>query len=246
MKIAGRHLVLVLVPLILLALIFYARQARDRLRASATASQVERLTLQLQGSGRLSRPDANVGRALQAGLEALRGAAEDDPAEVAVPIAQAALYRLLGRPQAAVRAYEEGLAIESRPEIYAQLGHTLWGMEEPEAARQAFRRAVSLDHNLARELRIYLPALEEHWRKRRETHRHRRAPGAGEAGDEALKPAAASGESEGEGTSEGGGRARGEERIGTPEGSDDTVARESVSETSSPEDPADDGHGEDP
>lgn len=183
MKLSGRRVALILLPLILLSLALYAREARDRLRASATAVQVERLTLQLQGSGRLSRPDPSVARALEAGLGALRQAALDDPAEVAVPMAQAALYRLLGRPRAAVRAYEEGLGIESRPEIYAQLGHTLWAAGEEEEAREAFRRAVRLDHNLARDLRIYLPELEAQWKKRRQTRRDRGSRESGSSGN---------------------------------------------------------------
>ena len=165
---AGNVVLVVLAVLLIGALWFRGQEGLERLRANQIVGQVERVTLQLQGSGQLSRGNPAVGRTLEAGIEALRRGRDDDPAEVSLPVAQAALYRLLGRPQAALRAYQDGLAIESRPEIHAHIGHTLWAQGDHEAARESFHRAVLLDPNLAWELRVYLPDLEEAWSRRRD------------------------------------------------------------------------------
>lgn len=154
----GRTLAIVLGLLAALALWQYLGYAQRRWRASFDLAQVEALTFRLSAEGHLKRRplDPRVVRMLDKGVGVLRQAHERDPVEIGVPVAEGALFSLLNRPQAAIRAYERALLIEARPEVYAHLGRTRLRMGDGEGARQEFRRAVLLDHNLAKEFRPYL------------------------------------------------------------------------------------------
>lgn len=154
----GRALAIILVLLVGFAVWRYGGYAQQRWRASFDLAQVEALTFRLSAEGHLKRRplDRRVVRLLDRGVGILRQAHDRDPAEIGVPVAEAALYSLLDRPQAAIRAYERALLIEPRPEVFAHLGRTRLRLGEGEEARQEFRRAVLLNHNLAKEFRPYL------------------------------------------------------------------------------------------
>ena len=154
----GRVLAIVGGVLVVLALWRYGQYAEQRWRASFDLAQVEARTVQLSARGYLARRPLprQVVQVLDQGVNVLRRAHERDPAEVGVPVAEGALYILLDRPQAAIRAYERALIIEPRPEVYAHLGRTRLRLGDGEGARLDFRRAVFLDHNLAKEFRPYL------------------------------------------------------------------------------------------
>lgn len=155
---SGRSVAIVGGLLVMFGLWRYGAYAEDRWRASFDLAQVEAVTFRLSAEGHLARrPLARpVVQVLDKGVNVLRQAHERDPVEVGVPVAEGALYILLDRPQAAIRAYERALLIEPRPEVYAHLGRTRLRLGDGEGARLAFRRAVFLDHNLAKEFRPYL------------------------------------------------------------------------------------------
>lgn len=145
---SGRRLVWPLIVLLGVALFFTARRAEERLRGSRQLNTAEAITLQTSLQGRVD------GRVLQRSLEILRQTEKLLPTEVAVPVARGGQYLLLQRPKAAIRAYRQALDFERRGEIYANLGRALVLAGELEKARNAFRVAVLLDHNLA-------PALQQ-------------------------------------------------------------------------------------
>lgn len=159
----GRRLAPLAVLLLLFVLWRHGQASVERWRASRDVAQVEALTLRLSAEGHLARKplDPRVVRWMDTGLEVLRQANLRDPVEISVPIAEAALYSLLDRPQAAIRAYERALRIEPRPEIFANLGRTRLRLGDGEGARQEFRRAVLLNHNLAKEFRPYLDRSDD-------------------------------------------------------------------------------------
>lgn len=156
--VTGRRLLWVLIPLLAVALGLQLRQAERRWRASHQLALIEHTTRRLAEQGVLSRRPLppRVQRLLEQGTRILRDAGPLDPVEVGIPIARGSLYRLLSRPKAAVRAYEEALELEVRSEIYLNLGRIHLGGGEPEAARAAFGKAVLLNHKLIKELRPYL------------------------------------------------------------------------------------------
>ncbi len=143
---SGRQLFWVLLPLAGLCLLSQARHAGQVLRASRQLSAVEAITLRASQSGRLD------GRLVEQNLQVLQQAAELAPTEVAIPIARGALYLLSQRPQAAIRAYREALSLEPRAEVYANLGRAQMAAGEHAAARESFRLARRLDHNLTASL----------------------------------------------------------------------------------------------
>jgi O-antigen ligase len=155
----GRAWFLVLVLLSILVL--YLRQAEGRLRASHQLAAVEQMTVQLAQQGMLaSRPLApQVRRLLESSASGLREAGERDPVEVGIPIARGSLFFLLGREQAAIRAYEEALALEARSEIYANLGRVHFTAGDLDAAREAFRSAQRLNRDVNKKYRAYVDQL---------------------------------------------------------------------------------------
>jgi tetratricopeptide (TPR) repeat protein len=119
-----------------------------RLKASRLLRQVEVLSMAAASAGQAPTQ-------LMAGnLEALRQAAPLDPVEVGIPIARGTQYLFLARPEAALRAYEEALALEPRPEGYLNLGRAQWLAGRKDEARRSFELAVRLDPRLAREIPV--------------------------------------------------------------------------------------------
>ena len=91
-------------------------------------------------------------RLMAANLEMLRQAAPLDPAEVGIPIARGTQYLFLAGPEAALRSYEEALALEPRPEAYLNLGRAQWLAGRRDEARRSFELAVRLSPQLAGEI----------------------------------------------------------------------------------------------
>ncbi len=82
---------------------------------------------------------------LDTNIERLRQAAPLDRREVGIPIALGSQYLLGGQVESAIRAYEEALRIEPRPEIYLNLAraHAMAGRDAQ--ARDNMDLAVKLN-----------------------------------------------------------------------------------------------------
>lgn len=139
----GRTLAALLVALLALALVAQTVRWRDRLAGSRRLKNVELLTVAALESGRAPA------QFFAESQESLRLAARLDPAEVGVPIARGNLYLLLSRHEPAIRAYQEALALEPRPEGYYNLGRALWAAGRREEAMRSFELAMRLDPFLA-------------------------------------------------------------------------------------------------
>jgi tetratricopeptide (TPR) repeat protein len=142
----GRILAIGLTLLLLLALLGQTVRWRHRLAASRLLRQVEVLSMAAASAGQ-AQP-----RLMAANLEMLRQAAPLDPSEVGIPIARGTQYLFLARPDAALRSYEEALALEPRPETYLNLGRAQWLADRREEARRSFALAVRLSPNLDQEI----------------------------------------------------------------------------------------------
>lgn len=120
-------------------------------RASKVLATVEWTSNQIAARGRMPQ------QLLNTHLELLRVAQKSAPAEVGIPLARGSQYLIAGKPRAAVRAYEEALALEPRAEIYLNLGRAHLELGERAAAQTALRTALALDPNLES---IVTPQLE--------------------------------------------------------------------------------------
>jgi tetratricopeptide (TPR) repeat protein len=158
-KLKGRAWIPILV--LLAATVLYLRYAEGRLRASRQLAAVEQMTVQLAQQGAFARRPLppQVRRLLESGASGLLEAGERDPVEFGIPMARGSLFYLLGRSGAAVRAYEEALALEARSEIYANLGRVYFTAGDQDAAREAFRKAQRLDHNVNKKYRAFVDPL---------------------------------------------------------------------------------------
>lgn len=156
----GQGLAAVVMVLLVLAIGWRVRDALNRLSSAAGVVKVERTVEVMRQQGHLTKPmPPAVRQALQGGVDMLEQARAKDPASVRVIHAQAYLYELSGRPDAALRTYRQALDLERHAEIYAAIGGILWHTKKDrEAAREAFHKAVNLDHTLRRELNIYFRA----------------------------------------------------------------------------------------
>lgn len=143
---SGRILALCLTVLLFLALLGQTVRWRHRMAASRLLRQVEVLSMAAAAAGQ-AQP-----RLMAANLEMLRQAAPLDPGEVGIPIARGTQYLFLARPEAAVRSYEEALALEPRPEAYLNLGRSQWLAGRRDEARRSFELAVRLSPQLAGEI----------------------------------------------------------------------------------------------
>ena len=121
-----------------------------------------------QGS-RLPRPVA------EENLRVLADAAKMSPADVRIPMAQAAQYLLTERPAAAIRAYHRAAEIEPRAEVYVNLGLAAEGAGELKEAVVAYRKAAWLDTDRVDELTGKIDDLRsELWQKAVEKRREDR------------------------------------------------------------------------
>jgi tetratricopeptide (TPR) repeat protein len=148
----------IVLPVLLISMVFSARQGFARWMASYHLQQVESLVDRLEREGHLRRRESQRGIQLAFGeaIKLLRRAQELDPSKVEVLIVRGSLHRLLRRPKAALEAYKQALALEPRPEVFTQMGHVYRSLGRKEQARAAYRSAILLDHTLARDLRGYL------------------------------------------------------------------------------------------
>ncbi len=153
---SGRRLFWVVLPLLLVALAAEIGRARRLLQASRILKAVEAVAGAAEQAHLEQRNPAAYRGLLEKGVEQLRLAGRLHPAEVRVPLFRGALYSMLGRPQAAIRAYEEARDQQPRGEIYARLGDVYLQIGQREKALEAYRSAVFLDHNLRKRYRSYL------------------------------------------------------------------------------------------
>jgi tetratricopeptide (TPR) repeat protein len=141
--VSGRTLAVILTLLLALATLGQTVRWRHRMTASRLLAQVESLSLAAVRSGQAP------GGMIAANLVALRRAAALDPVEVGIPIARGTQYLLLSRPEPAIQAYAEALALEPRSEGYLNLGRAQWLAGRTDEARRNFAVAVRLDPYLA-------------------------------------------------------------------------------------------------
>jgi len=148
-RVAGRRLVVIALPLALVIAGLEVWHAARRIASSRIAARVEQRSLVLARRGAV--PPA----ALSQHLKLLRRAAALDPTNVTIPLMRGSQYLLLHNPQAALRAYNQGLALEPRAEIYLNIGRAQRMAGDDDAAAVAFRHAVDLDPSLNRDLRVF-------------------------------------------------------------------------------------------
>lgn len=124
------------------ALIFHNGRAFDRLEVSKALRVVEVM------SDRMARMGQAPRQLVSGHFHILEDARRRDPSEVGVLVALGGQYALLGRPEAAIEAYREALALEPRPETWLNLGQVLLAAGREEEAREAYAKAVRLDPRL--------------------------------------------------------------------------------------------------
>lgn len=149
----GRRAFWIVLALSLAALFVQARDARNRWRASRILKAVEAVSQQASQRGGLSRGLGDHH------LRLLDEAGELDPALVDVPVARGWQYLLTGRPEGAIREFEDALALEPRARVWANLGEAHLQAGHRDDAREAFEKAIALDPLLARELAGQLSRL---------------------------------------------------------------------------------------
>jgi Flp pilus assembly protein TadD len=142
----GRTLAWVLLVLLVLGLEGQTVRWHSRMTASSLLRQVELRSMAAAAAGQASP------QLMGDNLEALRRAAPLDPVEVGIPIARGTQYLFLTRFDAAIRSYEEALALEPRPEGYLNLGRAQWLAGQKEEARRSFALAARLDPKLAQQI----------------------------------------------------------------------------------------------
>lgn len=146
----GRRLFWIVLVMSVWALLAQAKIAQRHWRASRILRVVETVSMQASQRGGLPR------RLGDHHLRLLGEAAELDPALVDVQVARGWQYLLLGRPQGAIRAFEEALELEPRARVWANLGEAHMKAGNHAEARQAYEKAIELDPLLAKELESQL------------------------------------------------------------------------------------------
>ena len=147
----GRILAVLLAVLFVGLAVQRFQDIRKRLGAARIVTAVEAVTLRASAEGQ--RPPE---RLLRGNLAILEKAAALDPTEVRVPLAAGASYFLLERYPAACRAYEDAAEIETRAEVYANLGRCRLATGQRKEAMRAIRKAIRLDRNLQKAFRAEL------------------------------------------------------------------------------------------
>ena len=142
-----RRLALAVLLLLWLALLaFQSRRLSHHIRAGVLLFTVEAATV------RATRTDVPDAATLERNLYLLEQARVMDPSLVDILVARGSQYLLLRRPHAAIRAYEEALRLEPRPETYLNLGRAQLMAGQAEPALASFSTAVTSAPNLLPEV----------------------------------------------------------------------------------------------
>lgn len=163
---SSRSLVWLLSLFLAVALVFTAHRGVGRMQASRKLVEVK-----VMGQmGRMARAPLpyQARRLLEKTAASLQKIQELDPVEVRIPLSRGSLYALLGRPAAAIRAFDEALELERRSEIYVNLGLVHFATGDHEAAREAFRNAQRLNRNVGRQYRAHFEELGLRERRQKE------------------------------------------------------------------------------
>ncbi|MEM1182822.1 MAG: tetratricopeptide repeat protein, partial [Acidobacteriota bacterium] len=155
----SRLLMVALLAAVTLAGTVRFEQARQRLGASRLVAVAEGSILQMAQGGAVPPP------LLRRNLELLRRAAEMDPADVGVPIAEGGHFFLLKRHSAAIRAYERAAELEMRSEIFANLARVYLQSGDRDKAIEAIETAITLDNT---QRKTFGDTLREEKRRRRQ------------------------------------------------------------------------------
>ncbi|MEO1083613.1 MAG: hypothetical protein AAFY88_05175, partial [Acidobacteriota bacterium] len=155
----GRARALMAVLIVALAVVGTVRfnQARDLLGASRLVAVAEGSILQVAQEGTVPPP------LLQRNLALLRRAAEMDPAEVGVPIAEGGHFLLLKRHGAEIRSYERAAELEMRSEVFANLARVYLQTGDRDLAIEAMETAIILDHT---QRKVFGDTLRDEKRRR--------------------------------------------------------------------------------
>jgi tetratricopeptide (TPR) repeat protein len=145
----GRQLFTALLPVAVLLLAWQVLHALRRWESSLVAAEVEQNSIAMTSRGIVSPP------VLSRHLELLARAGDLDPTNVTIPLMRGSQHLLLRNSGAALRAYGEALALEARAEIYLNIGRAHTMAKDEDAAADAFQKAVDLDHQLGRDLRVF-------------------------------------------------------------------------------------------
>lgn len=133
---SGRSLFLLVFGVLALAWGLDSRRGLDLLRANADLYVVEQVAPQAAQAGAQGRP------VLRRALELLDRAAAGAPFDSRIALARGSVLLLLERPHEAVAAYEAGIDIEPRPELYLNLGRARLLAGDAAGARESFAEAV--------------------------------------------------------------------------------------------------------
>jgi len=144
----GKALAVVVAGVLLATLFLTLRWDLRRLEASRALHQAEIITVGALSVGQVPRV------LLQQNIRDLRQAAEKDPLEVGIPIALGSQYLLLRSPQASQEAYRSALALESRPEIYLNLGKAYQLAGDLNEAWKFYDQALLLDHHMEAQIPV--------------------------------------------------------------------------------------------
>jgi tetratricopeptide (TPR) repeat protein len=141
--VTGRRLFWIVLPLAVAALVAQTVRARDLLAANLVLRQVERSSV-----AAARQAGARAAPVFEANVRLLQRAERLAPADSRLPLARGSQYLLLGRPRAAIAAYQDALAVGPRSEIHLNLGRAQLMAGDAAAARESFRRAVVLNPRL--------------------------------------------------------------------------------------------------
>lgn len=108
---------------ILVGTFYFVRREIEPLHCNTIVKQQEAAAQLALDSGRPVNPQTIALRA-RTNLDVINAAIRTCPREVGLYMVAAVNYRLIQRPQDAIRMYEAALTYDRRPEIYLQLGNT--------------------------------------------------------------------------------------------------------------------------
>jgi tetratricopeptide (TPR) repeat protein len=131
-----------LVAALAIALVLECARARSLLLASHILGRSEALAEAMLASGTIDR------QYLAAASKRLEHAATLAPGDARIPLALGSHYYLLGNGPEAVRWYRRALEVEPRPEIYLNLGRSLWVGGQREEGGELMRIAALLEPSL--------------------------------------------------------------------------------------------------